>query len=200
MISAILTAAGLSRRMGNINKLLLLWEDRPLVAHMCQILLASKIEELIVVTGHQSDAVTAVLPRDLRLKTVYNPNYVQGLTTSIQTGVRHLSPDCQAFLVIQADQPWLTSSLIDRLIDHWKISPEKSIVVPEYQGRRRTPVLFAYEWRHQIQEETYPEGCRNILKSNAQAIRRVVVNDPKELEDIDTLEGWKRLGPATRRS
>ena len=193
MISAILTAAGLSHRMGNVNKLLLPWNDRSLVAHMCDTLLKSRVGEVIVVLGHQAGMVAGSLPseHDGRLKTVLNSGFEKGLTSSIQAGIGSTSEDSEGYLIVQGDQPGLTVEMIDRLIDLWATGPANAIVAPAFQGKRGNPVLFSTQWRQAILAETNPEGCRNILKNNSEVVLTLPIDYGDELKDIDTPEDYR---------
>jgi len=86
MLSAIVLAAGSSRRMGNANKLLLPYKDRPVIAHTVESILAAGIEQIIVVTGHQSQQIAQALT-GLPVRLTHNSHYEEGMTGSIQAGV-----------------------------------------------------------------------------------------------------------------
>src|ERR1700754_4804500 len=106
MLSAILLAAGSSRRMGSINKLLLPWQGQPIVAATAANILAAGIKEVIVVTGHQAPAITAALAH-LPVQFVHNPRHEEGMTSSIQTGVRNTTGN--GYMICLADMVLLTA-------------------------------------------------------------------------------------------
>src|ERR1700758_1770900 len=101
MVSTVVLAAGMSSRMGR-NKLLLSFRDKPLVVHAVDTLLASKVGEIIVVLGHESEKVWDQLEEHSsrapggaqtgRVLLVKNPDYRNGLSTSVRTGVQAVSP------------------------------------------------------------------------------------------------------------
>ena len=114
MVSAVVLAAGMSTRMGR-NKLLLSFQDKPLVVHAVETLLASKVGEIIVVLGHESEKVWEQLEayasqvsnraQKSRVRLVKNPDYRDGLSTSVRTGVQAGSREAGAIMIYLADQP-----------------------------------------------------------------------------------------------
>src|SRR5258706_1708260 len=87
MLSAIVLAAGSSRRMGNKNKLMLPYKGKTVLIHTVENILAAGFEEVIVVTGFESALVGKAL-RWLPVRFAHNPRFEEGMTGSIQTGVR----------------------------------------------------------------------------------------------------------------
>jgi molybdenum cofactor cytidylyltransferase len=113
MVSAVVLAAGMSTRMGR-NKLLLTFRDKPLVVHAVDTLLASKAGEIIVVLGYESEKVWDRLEdyagqvsnegQRRRLRLVKNPDYRDGLSTSVRTGVQAVSPEAEAIMIYLAKE------------------------------------------------------------------------------------------------
>ena len=87
-IDAIVLAAGLSTRAGERNKLLLPLAGKPLIAHAVEAALGSLACKVHVVTGHQSDELAAAL-NDYTVNFVHNPNYAEGMSSSIKSGIRN---------------------------------------------------------------------------------------------------------------
>src|SRR4051812_30983807 len=88
MVTAIVLAAGLSKRMGSINKLLLQYKGKTIIETTLINILASKIDEVIVVTGHEEEKVQAAI-QHLPVTIIHNSDYAKGMTTSIQIGIKH---------------------------------------------------------------------------------------------------------------
>ena len=94
-VAVLVLAAGRSTRMGGPNKMLADAEGQPLVVHAVKAALASQAVEIVVVLGHMADEVRAAiekaLPAKSRLRFVTNPNFAEGLSTSVRTGIGALS-------------------------------------------------------------------------------------------------------------
>ena len=114
-VAAIILAAGRSTRMGGPNKLLAEIGGRPLVRIAAEEALASRARPVIVVTGHQREQVEAAL-EGLKVNCVHNPNFAEGLSTSLKAGLATLPADVDGAIVCLGDMPQVNASLIDRLI------------------------------------------------------------------------------------
>jgi molybdenum cofactor cytidylyltransferase len=139
MISAILLAAGESKRMGRL-KLLLKWGQGTIIEKSVDTLLASKIDELIVVLGYKAQAILRRLG-SRKLKAVINHQYRMGMSTSIRWGLGKVHSKSEAILIGLADQPFIETDLINHLIDVYLQNPH-GIVLPSYRGKRGHPVIL----------------------------------------------------------
>jgi len=162
MISAIVLAAGESRRMGE-TKQLLPWGGKTVLGHLLDTLLSSSVDEVILVLGHEADRIRERVA-NRKIKVVFNPDYRKGMSTSLRHGLMAMNPAAEAFLVVLADQPAITSPIIDHLIDSFRrFQPGKSIVAPAFRGRRGHPVLFDRKYREEFGGLTGEVGGREIL-------------------------------------
>src|SRR3954451_16093015 len=114
MITAIVLAAGESRRMGRL-KLLLPFGTRTVIETVVDSLRASPVDEILVVTGHQSEVIEAALAR-APARIVRNPDYRSGMLSSVQCGVAASAPETSWFLIALADQPQLAPALVRHLL------------------------------------------------------------------------------------
>lgn len=190
MIPGILLAAGRSQRMGQ-PKLLLPWHGVPLVRHTAQIALASKLDELIVVTGHRAEHVRAALD-GLQVTIVHNDAFLDGQSTSVRAGVAALGPEVQAAVILLADHPLLQPTTIDALIDTY-LQEQPLIVVPRYKEQRGNPVLFGRTLFPQLAVLTGDQGARPVLMAHGEHVRYVDVVDQGILLDLDTPEMYQEL-------
>ena len=188
-VAGLILAAGLSRRMGTA-KVLLPWRGRPLVRHLAEVALASRLEEVVVVTGHQVDATAAALV-DLPVRLVHNPEFESGLASSLRAGVASIHDHADAVLIMLADQPLLGVELIDRLIEAFGETGAR-IVAPVAAGRRGNPVLFARALFGRLLEVRGDEGARAVIEAQRDQVHRIEV-DSDIFEDIDTPEAYARL-------
>lgn len=195
MLSAIVPAAGMSTRMGAHNKLLLPWNGKALIEHAVDTLIASAIDEVIVVVGHQAERIKAVLGGRAVLM-VENADYHQGLASSIRAGMAAVSPDAAAIMICLADQPLLKPADLNRVVlgmDEARRAG-KSIVVPFFQGRRGNPVILDATYRNAMLDVVGDIGCRKIIKQNPDKVYVIEMDTDHVVRDVDTMEEYRSLG------
>jgi molybdenum cofactor cytidylyltransferase len=190
-VSAIVLAAGESRRMGGINKLMLAVEGEPLLRHTVKTLLASRLGEVVVVLGHQAEEARILL-HELEVRTVVNSHYREGQMSSVHCGLETLTRPCDGVMICLVDQPLLTAQDIDVLIDAFG-RRGASILVPTYEGRRGNPVVLAYAHRAEILGGGRNLGCKRLIESNPQLVSTVEMDVDHVVFDLDTPEDYARL-------
>ena len=198
MISAVILAAGESRRMGKQNKLLLPVSGEALLVKLIKSVCDSDVGQVIVVIGHEAEKIRRKL-NNFPLSFVYNPNFSEGMTTSIKSGVKEVSPDCDGYMICLADMPFINTSEINKLIhayDQNRIKEKRLIVIPVYQGHRGNPVLFSTEFREDILEHKMEFGCKGVIMKNFESVKEIEMDDDSMLLDVDTLEDYQRATEA----
>ena len=175
--------------MGEPKQLLPLGETT-IVETVVDNMLGAKFDEVIVVVGHRAAEIRTQLGTR-SIKAVFNPDYRDGMLTSAQTGVR-ACVNSDAFALMLVDQPFITSTLIDRVIDAY-VRTEKCIAVPSYNYKRGHPVIFDQKYASDILALT-PEsdGVRTLFKKYSHDIHYVTVGTDAVLRDIDDREDYKR--------
>lgn len=190
MISAILLAAGQSRRMGEFKQLLT-YSGRTFVECCAGHLLASRIDELVVVTGHrEADVRRALGRRDLRF--AHNADYREGMSSSVKCGVRAVSAAARAVVVALVDQPQIDASIIDQVIAEYERRPAL-IVIPTYGGRNGHPVLIDLRLRDELLAFDPARGLRQVVQAHAAEVVHIEVTTDAVLTDFDYPEDYKRL-------
>ncbi|WP_366552590.1 molybdopterin-binding/glycosyltransferase family 2 protein [Aquibaculum sediminis] len=186
-IATIVLAAGRSSRMGERNKLLEEIEGSPLVLHAVRAAKASQADSVLVVTGHEHEAVESVLAPE-KVRTIHNPDYAHGLSTSLHRGLAALPDDCDGAVVLLGDMPKVTAEVIDRLIAAFSPVEGRSICLPMRQGRRGNPVLFARRYFAEVMEISGDLGARPLLGNYPDQVAEVPMPDDAVLTDVDTPE------------
>jgi molybdenum cofactor cytidylyltransferase len=148
-VSAILLAAGESRRMGPRNKMTLPVAGVPLLRRIASTLANSQVGEIVAVLGHEEQTARALLA-ELPLRLVTNERYREGQMTSVYRGLEALSEPCKGIMVCLSDQPLLRVEDIDCLVHAFEQQCPGSVLIPAWQGRRGNPVILAHEHRDAI--------------------------------------------------
>ncbi|WP_018185141.1 NTP transferase domain-containing protein [Kaistia granuli] len=191
-IAALVLAAGQGRRMGGPNKLLAEIGGRSLVRGVVEAALASKAASVTVVTGHRRDEVEQALAgQPVRL--VDNPDYAEGLSTSIRQGIASLDADIDGVLIMLADMPLLTADILDRLIAAFDPKADRLVVVPTNAGKRGNPVLWSRAFFGELQAIEGDTGARHLIGAHADAVVEVEIG-PEVALDLDTPEALRAAG------
>lgn len=190
-IAGIVLAAGRGTRMGGPNKLLAHDGSRPLVRAAVETALEAGLDPVIVVTGHDGDAVEAALA-DLPVLLVRNDDYALGQATSLQAGLSALPFECGAFVVLLGDMPRVRSATIARLIEAHADLPDLAAILPTFRGEPGNPVLLTRELVPLLMMLEGDRGARAILRSRRD-ILELEIDDPGIRLDIDTPEALKAL-------
>jgi len=198
-VAAIVLAAGRSTRMGGPNKLVAEIAGKPLVRIAAEEALASRAKPVIVVTGHQRERVEAALA-GLPLKLVHNPDFADGLATSVRTGIATVPPAADGAVICLGDMPQVDAALINRLIDAF--DPEQGAlgVVPSINGKRGNPVLWSRRFFPDLMAIEGDVGARRLIGRYGEAVIEVPVTGKAAFTDIDTQEALTGLKAEVERS
>ena len=116
MISAILLAAGQSKRMKGKNKLMEKIKGVPLIKHSVKNILDSTVDELIVVLGYENELIKKLIGENLKTKFIFNKDFESGMASSIKLGLDHLSDKAEAFFICLGDMPMVNKEIYNQLI------------------------------------------------------------------------------------
>jgi molybdenum cofactor cytidylyltransferase len=199
-LSAIVLAAGLSRRMGPRNKLLLPVDGIPLVRRSVAVVLGHPFVEVVVVTGHEAPLVEAVLDR-LAVRIVRNPRYEEGQMTSVRAGLEALSASAvRGVMVCLADQPALTTEDLGTLADAFLAKDACPVLVPTFGGARGNPIVLDRRSLESILSRRANFGCRQFVAKHADVVTTLEMPNDHVLTDVDRPEDYAALGaPSPRR-
>ena len=186
-IAAVVLAAGRSTRMGAVSKLIAEIGGKPLVRIAAEQALASHASPVIVVTGHERERVEAAL-KGLPVRLVHNPDYAEGLGTSLKAGIAAVPAEADGAIVCLGDMPQVSSALIDKLVAAFDPERGALVVVPSIAGRRGNPVVWSRRFFHDLAQVQGDIGARYLIGSYAEAVVEVLVADDAALTDVDTPE------------
>ena len=187
MIVAIVLAAGASTRMGRQKLLLPMADGRPLVRVAVEQVLAASIDDTVVVLGREAEAVARTLV-GLPVRTVVNPRYAEGQSTSVRAGIDALPAGTEAAVIALGDQPLPDPGVIRRLVAAFRTT-RQPIVVPVYRDGRGNPVLFAATLFAELRAVTGDRGGREVIAQDPGRVAEVAL-DAAMPADIDTPEDY----------
>ena len=197
MISAILCAAGSSRRMKDDNKLLLKYGNQAIITHVTAQLLSADIGELIVVTGHQSEEIKdALSPYEGQITFVNNPRHTTGQTSSIQIGLKYVHEKADAMMICLSDMPHITYEDYDAAIKYFRANYDgkKDLITrPFYSETPGHPVIFSKSFHKKLAICPEEEGCRSVIKKHVYALDRFETDRSSFTSDIDTPDDYSDL-------
>ena len=188
-LAAIVLSAGFSRRMGSF-KPLLPFGSSSVVERVIATIRDAGVETIRVVVGWNAESLISVLDR-CAAPWVRNERFADGMYTSVQAGVRSLSPDVAAFFLMPGDMPLVRAATLTRLAAEWDSRPA-GILYPWHKGHRGHPPLITSGYIPEILREMPPGGLRELLRRHATAARNIEVTDPGILADLDTPEEYRR--------
>ena len=197
-IAALVLAAGQSRRMGAVNKLLSEVGGQPMVRRVAEQALASRADPILVVTGHQRERVEAALA-GLKIDCLHNPDYAAGLSASLHRGLGALPGEAEGVVICLGDMPRVSAAVINRLVAAFNPLEGRAICVPAWRGKRGNPVLFARRFIAEMQSIGGDTGARQLIGDYPEAVAEVAMDDLPSGEgvllDVDTPEALAALKP-----
>lgn len=188
--AGLVLAAGRSSRMAPRNKLLETVGGEPMVRHVAAVAIASGTQPVIVVTGHEAAAVRGAL-RGLAVTIVANPDYADGLSTSLRAGLRALPGGIDGALILLGDMPEVESSVLTALVAAF--TGESAICVPVRHGRRGNPVLWGSAYFAEMMGLTGDSGAKSLMARHEAHLVEVEVASDSIFEDVDAPEDLARL-------
>ena len=190
MISAVLLAAGRSRRM-NAFKPLLPFGERSVVEVCIDNLLKGGVEETVVVVGHRADEMRDRLAH-LQVRFAVNTDAESEMGVSIARGVEQVSHYAEAVLLALVDQPAVPPEVIKFLIEERGRTGAR-LVLPEYEGRGGHPVLIDLSLREELLNLDQERGLRGLFAAHRDEVLRVPVSTPYVARDMDTWDDYRAL-------
>jgi len=185
-VSAIVLAAGASRRMGRSKQLLPLG-PKPVIRHCLDSVIAAGISDIMVVLGLDNDGIKAAIS-GMPVRTVVNSDTRSDMAGSIRHGLREIDPASAGVLVCLSDHPLVSPGTITSIMNAHRADPG-SIIIPSYKGRRGHPTLFP---RDVIEDIFRGTTLRDVIAAQAGKVRVVEVDDEGVILDLDTPEDYER--------
>ena len=189
-IAGIVLAAGRSSRMGPRNKLLEAIDGEAMVRRIAAIALGSGADPIVVVTGHEAAEITAAL-RGLDVTLIHNPDYADGLSSSLRAGLSALPSGIDGALILLGDMPEVQTSVLSDLMAAF--TGESAICVPVRHGRKGNPVLWGRSYFAEMRELTGDVGAKPLMSRYEAQLIEIEVATDSIFHDVDAPEDLSRI-------
>lgn len=189
-ISGLILAAGQSRRMGKENKMTVEVNGKPMVRHIAEAALNSKLSKICVVTGHKPQSVVDALD-GIEFQQFDNSNYANGLSTSLIEGINRIGNYTSHALILLGDMPFISSQMLNQMIEASAENPE-NIIVATHDGKRGNPVLWPRRFFEELKTIEGDVGARRIMVANREMVTEVELGEAASL-DLDTPEAVRQI-------
>ena len=189
MISAILLAAGQSERMQGENKLLKKYKKKYLINHILKSLIKSKVNKIIVVLGHENRKIKEISLKSKKITFVFNSQYLKGISTSIKCGLKKISKKNIGFLIVHADMPLVSKTILNTLCLGLK-NKKKEIFLPVYKKKVGNPLAFKYSMIKSLKKIKGDKGAKKLIRLNKPKVQLVKIKSKSILIDFDQLKDF----------
>ena len=189
MISAILLAAGQSKRMQSENKLLKKYKKKYLINHILKSLIKSKVNKIIIVLGYENKKIKKIALKSKKIIFVVNSQYLKGISTSIKCGLKKISKKNIGFLITHADMPLVSKTILNALCSALKNKNEE-IFIPVYKKRIGNPLAFKYSMIKSLKKIKGDRGAKKLIRSNKSKVQLVKIKSKSILIDFDQLKDF----------
>ena len=189
MISAILLAAGQSKRMHSKNKLLKKYKKNYLINHILKSLIKSRVNRIIIVLGHENRKIKKIALKSKKITFVVNSQYLKGISTSIKRGLKKISKKNIGFLIAHADMPLVSKTILNTLCSALK-NKNKEIFVPVYKKKVGNPLAFKYSMIKSLKKTKGDRGAKKLIRSNKSKVQLVKMKSKSILIDFDQLKDF----------
>lgn len=192
--AGIILAAGMSTRFGSLKQLLKIG-DSTLLSMVVNTAIKSNLDRVVLVLGYKADAIKASMGEKLLnsgITTVVNPRYQEGMSTSLQCGLKEIQDEFPSIMVLMGDQPLLRYEIINLILRAFR-SSGKEICAPVHNGRRGLPVCFTKRFYDDIFAIKGDMGAREIIRNNPEEIISIKIEDPESFLDIDDKNDFEKI-------
>ena len=185
-VAGIILAAGMSKRFRKVKQLFEIGNST-ILSMVIKAAIKSDLDKIVLVLGYESDKIKASLVNSLKeskLVAVVNPNYFQGMSTSLGCGLMEIKKEFPSVMILMGDQPFVSYKVINHILKSFKAA-DKDICVPVYKGKRGLPVCFTDAFYDDMLNISGDMGAREIIRNNPLKIQTVEIEDPVCFMDID---------------
>lgn len=185
-IACVVLAAGLSTRFGSLKQLARMRNGKTLLQSAVDVANNSKADYVYVILGNEAEEIMKAL-RPERAQIVLNKNYSRGLASSIKIAIANLPGDCSAALFMVADQPFLRSQHLDKLIDAFEKRKHRVKMAGfVFSNLPRNPAIFSREMFPVLMKKLRGDrGAKALLGRDRRSAFYLKLKEGAPFKDID---------------
>ena len=197
MISAILLAAGQSKRMNGENKLIKEINGVPLINHAIENILGSAVDEIVIIVGFEKEIIENIIKKNKKIKIIYNKDFKTGISSSIKIGLNNISNKSEDFFISLGDMPNVNQNIYNKLIKakykynkKLKVEYKKEIIIPTYEGKEGNPILFSKFMKEKVMDIEGDFGAKKIIELNKKKVLNIPFKNRGIILDFDRREDF----------
>ena len=184
MISAILLAAGQSKRMQGENKLLKKYKKKHLINHALSRLVDSKVKKIVIVVGYESNKVKKITKKSKKITFIKNKNFKKGMSSSIKLGLKKISKKDKGFIIVQSDMPFIKTLIINKIYN--SILKKKHLVhALKFKNKVRNPIGFDISVLNKFKKLKGDIGAKFMVKRLKKRTNFIKVASEKNFKDFN---------------
>ena len=184
MISAILLAAGESKRIPSENKLTKDFKGKPLINHILESLIKSNVNKIIIVLGYEQTKIKKLILKSKKITLIINKNYKTGISSSIKAGIKKITQKNRGFIISHSDMPFIKLSHINKIYS--SILKKKNLVhAMKYRNKIGNPIGFNISVIDKFKKIKGDKGAKYIVKRLKKNTNFIKVNSRKIFRDFD---------------
>ena len=189
IIKKIILAAGSSSRYGKTNKLVQIFQKKPIIKHIIDVLLEGfEPKDLLVVVGHEKSKIINLI-NNPNIKIVNNIDYKKGIGTSISCAMKHLEDYIKGVMIIPADMPFISKVDLRNLENKFIEFNYTKVVFPKHESSLGNPVILPKSYFDILTNLKSDEGARSQIKNKDYVTVNAGIGTTL---DIDTKEEFNR--------
>ena len=184
MIKAILLAAGKSKRLKSENKLIKIYNKKPLINHGVKSLIKSKVNKIIIVLGFESKKLKKIIKKNRKISFTFNKYYKKGMSSSIKQGLKKISKKDKGFIIVQSDMPFITTSNINKICN--SITTKKYLIhILRYKNQMGNPIGFDISILDKFKKIKGNVGAKYMVKKLINRANFITVSSKIFFKDLD---------------
>ncbi len=184
MIKAILLAAGKSKRLKSENKLIKIYNKKPLINHGVKSLIKSKVNKIIIVLGFESKKLKKIIKKNRKISFTFNKYYKKGMSSSIKQGLKKISKKDKGFIIVQSDMPFITTSNINKICN--SITAKKYLIhILRYKNQMGNPIGFDISILDKFKKIKGNVGAKYMVKKLINRANFITVSSKIFFKDLD---------------
>tara|TARA_E500000331_G_C17134470_1_gene659783 strand:+ start:412 stop:984 length:573 start_codon:yes stop_codon:yes gene_type:complete len=189
MISAILLAAGKSRRIPLENKLIKKFRGKHLINHILKSLIKSKVSKIIIVLGYEHVKIKKILIKSKKIILIINKNYKNGISSSIKLGLKRVLKKNKGFLIAHSDMPFVKISHINKICLSL-LKNKKLVHAMKFKNRVGNPIGFNISILSKFNKIKGDAGAKYMVKRLKKDTHFIKVKSSKTFKDFDIIKDF----------